>query len=158
VRSASLGNGERMVAVRDFSGLLSWPWALASAVAIAPMVSLEWCIGGLRIHEVEAGLVAAHNYPRVGAPKKSASRCRKALRFAQGSGRADLATGLWGNAVEGGRPKFAVDPLPAMPSQEPQRTAEAVQARASRSAQVVPLRSARRYAKRPRNSRHHAEK
>ena len=25
-----------------------------------------------------------------------------------------------------GRPKFAVDPLPAMPSQEPQRTAEAV--------------------------------
>jgi hypothetical protein len=70
----------------------------------------------------------------------------------------DLATGLWGNAVEGGRPKFAVDPLPAMPSQEPQRTAEAVQARASRSAQVVPLRSARRYAKRPRNSRHHAEK
>ena len=24
-----------------------------------------------------------------------------------------------------GRPKFAVDPLPAMPSQEPQRTAEA---------------------------------
>jgi hypothetical protein len=25
-----------------------------------------------------------------------------------------------------GRPKFAVDPLPAMPSEEPQRTAEAV--------------------------------
>ena len=25
-----------------------------------------------------------------------------------------------------GRPKFAVDPLPAMPAQEPQRTAEAV--------------------------------
>jgi hypothetical protein len=31
-----------------------------------------------------------------------------------------------GETVWKGRPKFAVDPLPAMPSQEPQRTAEAV--------------------------------
>jgi hypothetical protein len=32
----------------------------------------------------------------------------------------------WGATLWKGRPKFAVDPLPAMPSQEPQRTAEAV--------------------------------
>src|ERR1035437_3963150 len=43
-----------MVAMRDFSGLLSSPWALASAAAMAPMVSLERCIGQLRIHEVKA--------------------------------------------------------------------------------------------------------
>ena len=32
----------------------------------------------------------------------------------------------WGATLWKGRPKFAVDPLPAMPSQEPARTAEAV--------------------------------
>jgi len=32
----------------------------------------------------------------------------------------------WGATLWKGRPKFAVDPLPMMPSQEPQRTAEAV--------------------------------
>jgi hypothetical protein len=32
----------------------------------------------------------------------------------------------FGATLRKGRPKFAVDPLPAMPSQEPQRTAEAV--------------------------------
>ncbi|MGO8911487.1 MAG: hypothetical protein ACLQDM_19495 [Bradyrhizobium sp.] len=32
----------------------------------------------------------------------------------------------WGATLWKGRPKFAVDPLPPMPSQEPQRTAEAV--------------------------------
>ncbi len=32
----------------------------------------------------------------------------------------------WGATLWQGRPKFAVDPLPAMPSQEPARTAEAV--------------------------------
>src|SRR5437773_4951783 len=52
--SPSLGNGERMVAVRDFSGLVSSPWALANAAAMAPMVSLERCIGYLRIHQVKA--------------------------------------------------------------------------------------------------------
>ena len=51
---ALAGNGERMVAIRDFSGLVSSPWALASAAAMAPMVSLERCIGGLHVHEVEA--------------------------------------------------------------------------------------------------------
>src|SRR5437762_2200290 len=43
-----------MVAVRDFSGLVSSPWALANAAAMAPMVSLERCIGHLRIHQVKA--------------------------------------------------------------------------------------------------------
>jgi hypothetical protein len=32
----------------------------------------------------------------------------------------------WGAMLWKGRPKFAVDPLPAMPSEEPQRTAEAM--------------------------------
>jgi hypothetical protein len=40
-----------------------------------------------------------------------------------------------------GRPKFAVDPLPAMPAQEPQRTAEAV--RRELPAQAAALRSPR---------------
>src|SRR5437660_59644 len=42
-----------MVAVSDFSGLASSIWAFASAPAIAPMVSLERCTTGLRLHEVE---------------------------------------------------------------------------------------------------------
>jgi hypothetical protein len=46
-----------------------------------------------------------------------------------------------------GRPKFAVDPLPAMPAQEPQRTAEAV--RRELPAQAAALRSPRRHAQRP---------
>jgi hypothetical protein len=36
----------------DFSGLESSPWALATAAAMAPMVSLERCIGSL--HEIKA--------------------------------------------------------------------------------------------------------
>src|SRR6266851_1037783 len=43
-----------MVAVTNFSGLVSSPWALARAAAMAPMVSLERCIGQIRIHEVKA--------------------------------------------------------------------------------------------------------
>jgi hypothetical protein len=61
----------------------------------------------------------------------------------------------WGATLWKGRPKFAVDPLPAMPAQEPQRTAEAVR---RMPPQAAPLRIPRRYAQRPRNSRHHAEK
>jgi hypothetical protein len=64
----------------------------------------------------------------------------------------DFGATLWK-----GRPKFAVDPLPAMPSQEPQRTAEAVR-RALPDLLKLYRYEARRYAKRPRNSRHHAEK
>src|SRR5260370_24698175 len=41
-----------MVAIRDFSGLVSSPWALARAAAMAPIDSLERCIGHL--HQVEA--------------------------------------------------------------------------------------------------------
>ena len=47
------GNGERMVAVSAFSGSVSSPWAMASAAAMAPMVSLERCIGGLHVQQVE---------------------------------------------------------------------------------------------------------
>src|ERR1700676_3838126 len=40
-----------MVAVSDFSGFWSSICALASAPAIAPMVSLERCMTGLQLHE-----------------------------------------------------------------------------------------------------------
>src|ERR1035437_834415 len=43
-----------MVAIRDFSGLLSSPWALASAAAMAPMVSLERCMVRLHLHHLKA--------------------------------------------------------------------------------------------------------
>src|SRR5256885_10374313 len=43
-----------MVAVSDFSGFVSSLWALASAAATTPIVSLERCIGHLHIHEVKA--------------------------------------------------------------------------------------------------------
>src|ERR1035437_7039772 len=48
------GDGEWMVAIRDFSGLLSSPWALASAAAMAPMVSLERCMVRLHLHHLKA--------------------------------------------------------------------------------------------------------
>src|SRR5712671_27008 len=54
VRSASRGSRPRIVATRDFSGLVSSAWALASAAAIAPMVSLERCMARLHVHEIEA--------------------------------------------------------------------------------------------------------
>src|SRR4030081_3718892 len=54
VRSASRGSRPRMVATRDFSGLVSSAWALASAAAIAPIVSLERCMACLHVHEIEA--------------------------------------------------------------------------------------------------------
>ena len=50
----SRGNGERMVAIWDFSRLESSLWALANAPAMAQMVSLERCIGELPIQEVKA--------------------------------------------------------------------------------------------------------
>src|SRR3954451_4742556 len=53
VRSPSRGNGERIVALSDFSGLASSIWALASAPAIAPMVSLERCMGRLRLLQIK---------------------------------------------------------------------------------------------------------
>src|SRR3954451_17344288 len=42
-----------MVAVSDFSGLASSIWALARAPAIAPMVSLERGMAGLRLLEIK---------------------------------------------------------------------------------------------------------
>src|SRR5215212_9987643 len=42
-----------MVAVSNFSGLASSIWALANAPAIAPMVSLERCMIGLRLLNIE---------------------------------------------------------------------------------------------------------
>src|ERR1035437_5555414 len=42
-----------MVAVSDFSGLVSSACALASAAAIAPMVSLDRCIARLHVEEIE---------------------------------------------------------------------------------------------------------
>src|ERR1019366_6551650 len=44
VRSPSRGNGDRIVAVSDFSGLVISDCALASAAAMAPIDSLERCI------------------------------------------------------------------------------------------------------------------
>src|SRR5258705_5225699 len=43
-----------MVATSDFSGLVSSAWALASAAAMAPIVSLERCMARLHVHEIEA--------------------------------------------------------------------------------------------------------
>src|SRR5580700_10187258 len=54
VRSPSLGNGDRMVAVSDFSGLVSSACALASAAAMVPMDSLDRCMVGLLGDKVEA--------------------------------------------------------------------------------------------------------
>src|SRR5689334_6316481 len=42
-----------MVAVSDFSGLASSIWALASAPAMAPMVSLDRGMASLRILEIK---------------------------------------------------------------------------------------------------------
>lgn len=39
----------RMIAVGVFSGLVSSACARASAAAIAPIRSLDWCIGGLHL-------------------------------------------------------------------------------------------------------------
>src|ERR1044072_677487 len=51
-----------MVAVSAFSGLVSSACALASAAAIAPMVSLDRCIARLHVEEIET------DRPRFGPP------------------------------------------------------------------------------------------
>ena len=43
-----------MVAVRDFSGLAISAWALASAAASAPTLSLERCMAGLHVQNLKA--------------------------------------------------------------------------------------------------------
>src|SRR5262252_2427692 len=42
-----------MVATNDFSGLTSWAWALASAAAMVPILSLQHCIAILRFEQIE---------------------------------------------------------------------------------------------------------
>src|ERR1039458_9350747 len=54
VRSPSRGNGDRIVAVSDFSGLVISACALASAAAIAPIDSLERCMTALHFQQIEA--------------------------------------------------------------------------------------------------------
>src|SRR5262249_3967907 len=50
----SPGRPVRMVAVSDFSGLMSSAWALANAEANAATVSLDRGMGGLRLPHVKA--------------------------------------------------------------------------------------------------------
>src|SRR5580704_11658630 len=54
VCSLSRGCEARMGAVRDFAGLASSDCALASAAAIAPIVSLARCMARLPIQKIEA--------------------------------------------------------------------------------------------------------
>src|SRR6516165_3819251 len=54
LRSPSPGRPVRMVAVSDFSGLMSSAWALAKAEASAATVSLDRGIGGLGLQHVKA--------------------------------------------------------------------------------------------------------
>ena len=54
VRSPSRGNGDRMVATRVFSGLISSDCAFANAAARTPMVSLELCMTRLRGENIKA--------------------------------------------------------------------------------------------------------
>ena len=48
-RLPSHGKGETMVAVKDFSGFAISAWALASAAASTPTLSLERCTAGLHV-------------------------------------------------------------------------------------------------------------
>src|SRR5262249_39571981 len=43
-----------VVATNDFSGLTSWAWALASAAAMVPILSLERCMAALQLLEIKA--------------------------------------------------------------------------------------------------------
>src|SRR3974390_363378 len=54
MRSPSPARPLRMVALSDFSGLTSCACALASAQARAAKDSLERCMGGLRVQEIQA--------------------------------------------------------------------------------------------------------
>src|SRR5260370_19765745 len=54
MRSHSPGRPVRMVAVSDFSGLMSSAWALAKAEASAATVSLDRGMGGLHLQHIKA--------------------------------------------------------------------------------------------------------
>src|SRR5215471_20892001 len=91
-----------MVAESDFSGLVSSACALASAPAIAPIVSLDRCMTRLRsLHEVEAdgaglGALGAHAMPEglFGVLGHDG--------FKLGPGSLVVEKGLLGLAVDGG--------------------------------------------------------
>src|SRR5215469_2999977 len=55
-----------MVATNDFSGLTSWAWALASAAAMVPILSLERCMAALHLLEIKA------DGTRFGTPRSNA--------------------------------------------------------------------------------------
>src|SRR5919197_6250277 len=54
VRSSSRWKGDRIVATRDFSGLVSSACALASAAAMVPIDSLERCMAALHAQDIKA--------------------------------------------------------------------------------------------------------
>src|SRR6516165_8447942 len=54
MRSPSIGRPLRIVAVSDFSGLVSSACALASAAAMVPIVSLDRCMAALHRENIEA--------------------------------------------------------------------------------------------------------
>src|SRR6516162_1951269 len=54
VCSVPRGPSDLMAATNDFSGLTSWAWALASAAAMEPMLSLERCMAALHPLEIKA--------------------------------------------------------------------------------------------------------
>src|SRR5262247_3090902 len=68
LRSPSPGRPVRMVAVSDFSGLMSSAWALAKAEARAATVSLDRGMGRLHLQHIKAhrpgfGALGAHAVP-----------------------------------------------------------------------------------------------
>src|SRR6516164_5648489 len=54
VRSGSRGNGDRIVATSDFSGLIIWACALARSAAIVAIDSLHLCMAALHAQDIEA--------------------------------------------------------------------------------------------------------
>src|SRR3954451_2923557 len=65
-----------MVAVRDFSGFCSSIWALARAPAMAPMVSLDRGMAGLRLLEIKTDSAGFRAF----GPDSMADRFLGALR------------------------------------------------------------------------------
>jgi len=70
-RSPSRGKGDWMAAVSDFSGLASSIWALASALAMAPIVSLQCCITGLHGMELKTDGADLERFARTPWPMAS---------------------------------------------------------------------------------------
>jgi hypothetical protein len=90
VRSASRGNGDRIVAVSDFSGLVSSAWALARAAAIAPIESLDRCMAILPDEQLKG-----HRSDR--RQRQPDARGATTERPAPINLRSDRPTQIWGN-------------------------------------------------------------